>query len=135
VRMTNCSARVWNATYWRNGTIADKLVVHPAQEYKAKDTEFTSWYSVSYLYYGAIGTVFTFVAGCIFSLVFRWCGWCDEDEDEVEEILLFDYGGFFHSCLPSCLAERLCGKKPEVKVEVDVQLLSVNTYTDEEKLS
>ena len=134
VRMTNCSAGVWNASYWKNGTIPDKLVVFPAQEYKSEDIEFKSWYSVSYLYYGAIGTLITFLVGCIFSLVFRWCGLCDDEE--VEEELLFDYGRFFYSCLPSCVSDKLFERKPEVRVETDMHLMSVNTYADDEyKLS
>jgi len=34
-------------------------------------TSLASWYSMSYLWYAAIGVSFTFVAGCLFSIFWR----------------------------------------------------------------
>ena len=114
-------------------TIPQKLTLYPSHEYKPKgDTVFSSWYSVSYLYYGVIGTCLTFVTGCVFSLVFRCCGWC-EDDGEVDESLLFDYGGFFYQCLPSCVTDKVFERKPHVKVELDLNLMSVNSHCDDKE--
>ncbi|XP_047134218.1 sodium-coupled monocarboxylate transporter 1 isoform X1 [Hydra vulgaris] len=60
-----------------------------------------SWYSVSYLWYAAIGVSFTVAAGCLFSLIFNVLS--SEEKCAIEPRLLFDYGAFFQSITPSCL--------------------------------
>ena len=95
-----------------------------------KYNELNDWYHVSYLWYAAIGTCFTFITGCIFSLVFR-CLNCCRDEGEVDEDLLFDYAGFCYTCLPRKVAERFYVETIDVKVEGDSYLL--HTKMDDER--
>eukprot|EP00795_Rhopilema_esculentum_P011571 gene11571-21806_t len=82
--------------------LVNQTYVYPANftkvfynKFTPHDTNLASFYSISYLWYAAIGVTFTFVAGVIFSWVFG-----PGNPDDVDPKLLFDYKGFFWSILP-----------------------------------
>ncbi|XP_012565084.2 sodium-coupled monocarboxylate transporter 1 isoform X1 [Hydra vulgaris] len=81
-----------NATMdWQRGS----GVIRPVYKVPNINPQLASWYSVSYLWFAAIGVSFTVAAGCLFSLIFK-------EEKKVDDRLLFDYKAFFHSLIPSC---------------------------------
>ncbi|XP_066913221.1 sodium-coupled monocarboxylate transporter 1-like isoform X2 [Clytia hemisphaerica] len=95
-----------NATMYeqlRNDTKIPSIVqgnglAYPTLEFNDHDISLASWYSMSYLWYAAIGVSFTFVTGCLVSLFCKYV--LKEEEEDVDEDLLFDYYGFFQSLIP-----------------------------------
>jgi len=64
-------------------------------DFKSHNVSLEGFYSISYLWYAAIGVSFTFVAGVIFSWMFG-----HGDPEEVDPNLLFDYKAFFCGLIP-----------------------------------
>lgn len=100
VRVTQCKGFL-NRTNTSKAIFQGTGIIRPMDLYKPPDTPLASWYSISYLWYAAMGVSFTFVAGIIFSLIFRLIDG-KSNEKEVHPDLLFDYTAFFRSLVPSC---------------------------------
>jgi len=72
----------------------------PMEEFEPYDFSVSEWYSISYLWYAAIGIWFTFFTGMIMSWVFNVI--FKEEVEDVDAELQFDYKGFFDWVIPSC---------------------------------
>lgn len=106
VKVTGCKEFHLNTTF-TNTTISSLMngtgIIRPSLDFKPSDNALSSWYSISYLWYAAIGVSFTFVAGCIFSLIYRVIykakyGHVKKENSDPE--LLFDYKALFSFFIP-----------------------------------
>ncbi|XP_047135309.2 sodium-coupled monocarboxylate transporter 1 isoform X1 [Hydra vulgaris] len=85
-----------NATMdWQKGSGE----IRPVYKTPNINSMLSSWYSVSYLWYAAIGVSFTVVTGSLFSLIFQCI--LSEEQKFVEDSLLFNYEDFFQTFIPN----------------------------------
>ncbi|XP_066910778.1 sodium-coupled monocarboxylate transporter 2-like [Clytia hemisphaerica] len=104
-----------------NSTTMNATIYH---QFQPHNDPLTSYYSVSYLWWGGVGIISSFVFGMIFSAIYRCC----VSEEELEETrpskeLLFDYGYMWR-----CLTCR-CSDSEEFKLQhVDKEEFILNTY-------
>jgi len=98
-----------------NGTYYNSFTPH--------NVSIEGFYSISYLWYAAIGISFTFVAGVIISWIFG-----HGDPEKVDPNLLFDYKAFFARLLPRKLRPASYDVKGIDNHAVEMKAANGNDY-------
>ncbi|XP_065672818.1 sodium-coupled monocarboxylate transporter 1 isoform X5 [Hydra vulgaris] len=92
---------ITNATMdWQRGS----GIIRPSYKEPDLSSSLAAWYSISYLWYAAIGVSFTIVAGSIFSSLFEWI--FPTEVKKVDKDLLFNYRAFLNSLTPCCIRKN-----------------------------
>nr|XP_047140274.1 sodium-coupled monocarboxylate transporter 2-like isoform X2 [Hydra vulgaris] len=92
---------ITNATMdWQRGS----GIIRPSYKEPDISSSLAAWYSISYLWYAAIGVSFTIVAGSIFSSLFKWI--LPTEVRKVDKDLLFNYRAFLNSLTSCCIKKN-----------------------------